>query len=355
MKSSFSPLKFFKNALVWTFLLGIVVASCGKKGSSAPPVVIDKSALQDTITAATALSTNTTEGTKPGEYTVGSKATLTTAIAAANAVLNNTTSTQAQVTAAAVNLHQAIVAYQGNYITEIAAANLVGEWKMNGNANDSSGNGNNGTVTAGHPFFGAGIPTLTADRFGRANMAYHFDHGGNIDIPYKASLNPQQITISLWARQDTVGRTINPNNCYMIAMDRWKGYKFQTQPHLPFFTVQTDSADYDRDDAGIAITPDSAWYHLVVTFKSGVEDFYINGSLVKEWTNVPGTPVTVDNIDLTIGSDLPTNKYLTVDPTGNLLVDYGGFWTGELDDVYLYNTVLTAPQVLSIYNNQKSL
>ena len=31
-----------------------------------------------------------------------------------------------------------------------------------------------------------------ADRFGRAGMAYHFDNGGNIDVPYKASLNPTQ-------------------------------------------------------------------------------------------------------------------------------------------------------------------
>ena len=47
---------------------------------------------------------------------------------------------------------------------------------------------------------------------------------------------------------------------------------------------------YDRDDAGTAIHPGTTWYHLVVTFKPGEEDFYINGALVKSWTNVPGTP-----------------------------------------------------------------
>jgi hypothetical protein len=43
---------------------------------------------------------------------------------------------------------------------------LVGYWPFCGNANDASGNGNNGTVNG---------PTLTADRFGAANNAYSFD------------------------------------------------------------------------------------------------------------------------------------------------------------------------------------
>jgi hypothetical protein len=47
---------------------------------------------------------------------------------------------------------------------------LVGWWPFNGNANDESGNGNNGTVNGA---------TLTADRFGVANKAYSF--GSNFD------------------------------------------------------------------------------------------------------------------------------------------------------------------------------
>ena len=43
---------------------------------------------------------------------------------------------------------------------------LVGYWPFNGNANDESGNGNNGTVNGA---------TLTTDRFGSANSAYSFD------------------------------------------------------------------------------------------------------------------------------------------------------------------------------------
>ena len=89
--------------------------------------------------------------------------------------------------------------------------------------------------------------------------------------------------------------------------------------------------------------------------------FYINGDLVKTWDAastrpVPGTPFTLTApIDFVIGTDLPTNKYLTVDATGNFLVDYGGFWTGDMDDVMLYNVALDGPQVKSIFTNQNTL
>ncbi len=44
---------------------------------------------------------------------------------------------------------------------------LVGWWPFNGNANDESGNGNNG-----NPIGGA---SLTQDRYGNLNKAYSFD------------------------------------------------------------------------------------------------------------------------------------------------------------------------------------
>ena len=54
--------------------------------------------------------------------------------------------------------------------TYVPTNGLVGYWPFNGNANDASGNGNNGTVNGA---------TLTTDRNGNANSAYSFD--GNND------------------------------------------------------------------------------------------------------------------------------------------------------------------------------
>ncbi len=75
-----------------------------------------------------------------------------------------------------------------------------------------------------------------------------------------------------------------------------------------------------------------------------------------KWTDDPTkiNPVSLaDPINFVIGQDLPTDKYLTVD--GDFQVAWGGFWTGDLDDVMFYNIALDGPQVKSIYENQKTL
>jgi hypothetical protein len=190
-------------------------------------------------------------------------------------------------------------------------------------------------------------------------MAYHFDNGGNIEVPYKASLNPTELSISVWVKKSAPAtRTINTDTYTILSLNRWNGYKFQLQSaNKFFFTVKavngTDTAYYDRDDE-TAVLDNDVWYHGVVTYKPGEMDFYVNGDLVKSWTNTPNSPITLANpINFVIGQDLPTDKYLTVD--GDFQVAWGGFWTGDLDDVMLYNIALDGPQVKSIYNNQKDL
>lgn len=366
MKAIIQQFKFPKIALICFFLSAVVFTSCSKSDSAPPPIPTDKAALQAAIATAQALSDNTAEGTKPGQYEVGTKAAMTTALNASKLVLASAGATQASINNTTAQLLAAIAAYQAHLITEISAVNLIGFWKMNGNANDSSSNSNNGVITAGHPYFGAGTPTLTADRFGRPNSAYHFDKGGNIDVPYKASLNPQQMTISLWAKWTSAGRTINTDTYTFVAMNRWNGYKFQLQSgHLPFYTVKVvkaagDTTIYDRDDAGVAIA-ENTWRHIVVTFKAGVMNFYINGDLVKTWDSstpnpVPGNALTLANpIDFVIGQDLPTSKYSTDVADGDHYVNYGGFFTGDMDDVMFYNIALDATQVKSIFINQNTL
>jgi hypothetical protein len=70
---------------------------------------------------------------------------------------------------------------------------LVGWWKFDGNAKDSTSNANHGTVT------GAG---LTTDRKGEENKAYNFngttDH---IAVPDNTVLKPTgAVTVEFWVR-----------------------------------------------------------------------------------------------------------------------------------------------------------
>ena len=356
---------FIQRIMLFALSFTLMLGACSKKDSTPPPPPADKTALQAKVTESQSLYDGTLEGTRPGFYEVGSQAPFLTILNAAKAVLADATATQTAVTNATAQLQAALDAYKTKLIKEIAEANLIGFWKMNGNTADSSGKLNNGIATAGHPYFGAGVLAAAPDRFGRPGMAYAFDKGSNIEVPYSTSLNPQQMTISLWANWSSTGRTINKDTYTFLAMNRWNGYKFQLEGnHLPFYTVKVvkavgDTTIYDRDATIAFPITENTWRHLVVTFKSGVMSFYINGDLAYTWDAsssrpVPGNPLTLPNpINFVIGQDLPTNKYLTTD--GDFQVAWGGFFTGTMDDVMFYNVALDAVQVKSIYNNQKTL
>ena len=354
MKRSMLSLRWLKVTLICSFLLTLMFTSCDKDDDPVP-VVVDKAILQDSIEVATDLHDNTVEGTKPGQYEAGSKTALQTAIDAAQAIHDDAASTQSEVNSAVANLHAAMDTYRSHYITEIEAAALLGFWKFNGNTADSSGKGNDGEAKVGHAYYGAGALQLTTDRFDRPDMAYMFDKGANVEIPYSSALNPQQMTVSMWSNKSSVARALNADTYTMMSLNRWNGWKLQYQAaNKIFYTVKgvsgTDTAYYDRDDE-VAVLDNDTWYHVAVTFKPGEMNFYINGDLVKSWTNTPNPAITLASpVNLVIGQDLPTDKYTTTE--GDFFVNWGGFFTGKLDDVMYYNIALTGPQVKSIYTNQ---
>ncbi len=345
-----------------------------------------------TLTAEIAVAQNliatTTEGVGNGEYVKGSQATLLAAITAAQAVSANTATTQTQETAATAQLTAAVTAYQAAVVAPIDAADLVGQWTFDelttatvGTAvKDYSGNNHNGTLQAGHAYWSTAagypyatypapatnIPTITTDRYGKQH-ALHFLAGANVDIPYNAALNPQQaITISLWAKADTLPNQTSYKyfaNNYMVALSRWNGYKFQFQDGpKAFFTVDHDGTNYDNQDDNATIHSLTKWLHYAVTFTSGNMSFYINGQLTYSWTTAgeTGGMVLLNGaagtntapVDLVFGQDLPTAAYSTDSNSPNYL-NYGGYYIGALDDVRIYKAALSANQIASIYALEK--
>ena len=331
-------------AIILPLSLGLVFSGCKKK-SECPTVTT--TVLDASIVSAQTLHDGAVEGTELGQYQAGSKATYQTAIDLATSVRNTDCVTQAQLDAANTNLAAATTTFESKKITDVSPENLVAHWLFNGDAKDATANHNDGTPTAGHPYFGGGpAPSLTTDRFGNANYCYHFDMGSNLEVPYSSALNPPAMTISLWIKMEE-----QPNNDYIIAMDRWNGYKLNLQEsNFYFFTVKTDQAIYDRDSNPVADTA-GVWTHVAVTFTKGFMNFYANGKLAKAWDNTPGTPVSGININLSIGSDLPTSVYTTTE--GDFYVNWGGYWKGEIDDIRFYNIVLTETQINSLYLYEK--
>ena len=343
-------------SVLMAFMLMLVLFDACKKTDDPVVVPIDKSKLNARLDSANAGYALAVEGTQVGQFEAGSKAVFKTAIDAATTVKNNTSATQAEVNNAYVNLGQAGVVLLSKQVQQIAPANLVLYLKMDGDVKDASGKGFDGALKTGDS---AGIvqtilPVLAPDRYGVANKAYTFNKGSNIEIPYNPALNPgKELTISLWAKPT---RIFSDN--YMVALNRWNGYKFQLQSvNKSFFTIKTSKQIFDKDNESPTLDLNK-WYHLTVTYKSGAMTFYINGTPVKAWTDVTGDPVGVKStINLVIGQDLPTSVY-TNDPKdnadgNNFYAPYGGYFNGSLDEVRIYNIVLSDAQVKSIYTAEK--
>ena len=86
-----------------------------------------------------------------------------------------------------LSVNASLVAQIPSYIPQDS---LVAWYPFNGNANDESGNGNNGSVNGA---------TLTTDKDGNEDSAYSFDGMANeIIISHSDEMNSDEMTISVW-------------------------------------------------------------------------------------------------------------------------------------------------------------
>lgn len=337
------------------FFAAALFQSCKKDNDNNGTPANDKSALNALIDSVEGVLSTTVEGNKPGQYGTGSKAALDSTLQLAMNVSANNIYTQQQVNNATANLQRAVAVFNSHLIQEVSVANLVAFWKFNGNALDSSGNGHDGALKTGWigpgdaPVDGNTLPKPVADRFGRANMAYDFNNGATVEVPYSSALNPQSFTISLWLKRHGT----NCNN-YFFSLNRWNGYKFQLQcNNFLFLTFRGDNGYHDVD-SNPGDVPDETWTHAVVSYTNGSMKFYINGKLVKT-ADVTGTPVTLSEpVNLAIGNELPKDEY-TINGSDDYTYYAGDYFIGSLDDIRFYNTALTDAEVLSIYTIESSL
>lgn len=206
---------------------------------------------------------------------------------------------------------------------------LVGWWPFNGNANDESGNGNNGTVNGA---------ILTSDRFGIANAAYEFNGAGNnIQLgsnPFVAfdNLDGSDFTVSLWYNLDTV------TNCVMFQNMGTQGYI-----HWGMM-LSLDGSNNNPLFAHVGILPDDNWYPVYTNSLMNENNWYQiigvkEGSLVKIYIN--GVLINTANSN-------PAGLRNAVWVGGNVY-DGGGWVDGVLDDIGIWNRALTPAEIQDLY------
>lgn len=206
---------------------------------------------------------------------------------------------------------------------------LAAYYPFNANANDETGNGNNGIV------YGA---TLTYDRFGNPNSAYYFD-GSNDEIlidvtPDLENYSAGNHSYSLWL-------TIESNTSvpkFVIdasatgAGGNQRGLRFWSN-NQPVFKWVTNQSSYNAP-ASENISSNGDWYHIVGVYNNGSGKIYINGvekgSATSSGTLTPIELMKVGNIS---GGG-----------TGD------GYFHGKIDDIRIYKRSLTSNEIQNLYD-----
>ena len=335
-----------KNVLKYVMLLMLVLPlgfiACDKE----PEVEeADKTALTAKITEAEGVFSAADVGKLAGQYPQTAADALQNAIDAAKLINDDTEATQAQVDATVSNLQLAMTDFAALVNVEVSAANLVAYWKMDGDGADASGNSHDGVLKPGTVArFPDAVnpPMATTDRYGVADMALHFAHGSNIEVPFSADFNPDQMSISVWLNADSL---IAGSTQYLMSLDIWNTWKFELPDHgKPFLTRKLSDESHLNYDANPVVLDPLKWYQVVVTTDQTTWAFYVNGVLAVEWTlETALTPIAADPlVNFVIGSFKPND----------LEWDKDGWFTsfyGSMDDARIYNKALTAAEVTALW------
>jgi Concanavalin A-like lectin/glucanases superfamily/Secretion system C-terminal sorting domain len=224
----------------------------------------------------------------------------------------------------------AMLAQVPNYVP---SNGLVGWWPFNGNANDESGNGNNGNV------FGA---TLTSDRFGMPFHAFNFNGTSDyILVNNSNSLNitGSEITISYWINYENAISTIDLyKGISKGGYDVGNGYEliFANNSTNVNGNCQVNGAQGGFYCGDINLYRLN-WTQITATVSNGIGTIYYNGIL--QSTNSSGNGINnfiATTASLYFGKRNPLNMY-------------AGFVEGRMDDIGIWNRALTQQEVTNLF------
>jgi hypothetical protein len=208
---------------------------------------------------------------------------------------------------------------------------LVAYYPFNGNANDASGNGNDGTVQGA---------ALTTDRFGVANHAYKFNGTNNLIAIPDTLFGPTDLvwTVSAWIATDGGPYTGGPNWQQILGKGTQNGEMYLQVTAAGQISFGIWSASRNAFFAQSPVLSNSV-LHLAGVYQRGQNvSLYINGALANT--------VAVPDEDLLVRTAYP--EFAAIGAYNYTPSPYAGF-RGTIDDVRVYRRALSASEVQQLY------
>ena len=215
------------------------------------------------------------------------------------------------------------------------SSEIIAYYPFSGNANDSSGNEYDGTIS--------GDPQLTTDRFGNSNSAYIFDGAGDW-IYFGTDTLPENnegdvsdpFTISVWAKSSSSSTMSLFAYGGMVSCG---GGRYGAVVRLGT-NIQFNSCNNGFNTSASGNNSDGNWHQYVFTWNgSNSRKVYIDGSLVN--SNSTSNVFRIQNTGLVLGRQF---------------MDWaeGTTFTGSADELRLWSTELSSAEVETLYNTESN-
>jgi len=216
-----------------------------------------------------------------------------------------------------------------NSITSIYSSNAQAVWHfgINGSAEDSTSNNNDGIVN--------GTTWVSSGMYGGA---YTFDGVDDwIDVNGLDTFSSSTFSYSFWAKYDSPTGVMVTTRNGMAIISSTLGVRFYT-----FDNRDGDSPAHYCREAHAPTPVANTWYHYVYTANGFTLKIYLDG---EEMTG------------LTCGTDSPTGDYAYAEIGANGKSDgaHTLFYNGTIDEIKIYNRVLTPIEIQELYNNSQNL
>ncbi|MDA8695896.1 hypothetical protein N9L83_02990 [Flavobacteriales bacterium] len=203
---------------------------------------------------------------------------------------------------------------------------LVAWYPFNGNANDESGNGNDGEINGA---------TLTEDEHDNSNSAYYFDGNDRIDIPHQNDFDWSAMTfVIVYQDYDNPNAVPNGNSTLVSKQPSsgWgSGWGFSTgDQNTEFGRCMTTTSG--NECLGWGENEWGDWKMVAYTHSIDSVKVYFDGSLVSAAAALGGF----------ISNSLP----ITIGMRGNGWVQF----VGSISLIGMWNRTLTEEEVATLYN-----
>jgi len=199
-------------------------------------------------------------------------------------------------------------------------------YPFNGNANDESSNGNNGSANGA---------ILTTDCSGTSNSAYSFD-GINDEIFISTTQTLDGIfagphSVSIWVFLDRTPDVIKFAIDYGRPGTDQRGIRFSSYNTQPIFKWHTNHGSFTiRASSAITL---NQWHHIVGVFDGSQGKIYVDANLQGTHSST-GNGTTIDRMKI---------GQISGGGTGD------GCFPGDIDEVRIYNRALSTAEVAELY------